>query len=201
MCVVWSGQSGRRIHTLREQLGRPTDVTFSPDGALVASASSDGAGRLWRTSDWGLQAVLSGGRRLRDIAFSEDGERVVTASKDGIARVFDAETGQLQVDLAGHSDWVTSASFTGTTGSLVVTGSADGTIRALGCRLPACHRGARTTRCPDRITCGPRRRPPRGRDDRRTRPHPRSTHRSAAEGRCRPRGKRGALSARMARSP
>ena len=129
--LVWSGQSGRRIHTLREQLGRPTDVTFSPDGALVASASSDGTGRVWRTSDWGLQAVLSGGvTGLRDIAFSEDSERVVTASKDGIARIFDAETGQLQVDLAGHSDWVTSASFTGTTGSLVVTGSADGTIRA-----------------------------------------------------------------------
>ena len=128
---VWSGQSGRRIHALREQLGRPTAVAFSPDGTLVASASSDGIGRVWRTSDWGLQAVLSGGTTgLTDIAFSADSERVVTASRDGTARVFHAETGQPQVDLAGHGDFVTSASFTGPTGSLVVTGSADGTIRA-----------------------------------------------------------------------
>ncbi|MFL5917541.1 MAG: WD40 repeat domain-containing protein, partial [Gaiellaceae bacterium] len=94
------------------------------------SASSDGIGRVWRTSDWGLQAVLSGGVNvLTDIAFSADSERVVTASRDGAARVFDAETGAPQVDFAGHGDFVTSASFTGRTGSLVVTGSRDGTIR------------------------------------------------------------------------
>jgi WD40 repeat protein len=44
--------------------------------------------------------------------------------------VFDAATGAPQVDLAGHGDFVTSASFTGPTGPLVVTGSVDGTIRA-----------------------------------------------------------------------
>jgi WD40 repeat protein len=128
--LVWSGRSGRHIHELRGQLGRPTAVTFSPDGTLVASASSDGIGRIWRTSDWGLQAGLPGGvTGLTDIAFSADSERVVTAGKDGTTRVFQAATGGLQVELAGHRDRVTSASFTGPAGSLVVTASADGTIR------------------------------------------------------------------------
>ena len=38
--LVWSGQSGRRIHSLIGQFGHPTEIAFSPDGTLVASASS-----------------------------------------------------------------------------------------------------------------------------------------------------------------
>jgi WD40 repeat protein len=128
--LVWSGQSGRRIHTLREQLGHPTEVAFSPDGTLVASASSDGIGRVWRTADWGLQAVLAGNvTALTGIAFSADGEQVVSAGRDGTARVFKAETGSPLFTLTGHGDWVTSAAFTGGVGSYVVTSSADGTVR------------------------------------------------------------------------
>jgi WD40 repeat protein len=128
--LVWSGQSGRRIHVLREQLGHPTAIAFSPDGTLVASASTDGIGRVWRTSDWGLQAVLPGSANgLLAIAFSADGEHVVVAGRDGIARVFRADTGAPLFDLAGHSDWVTSAVFTGGVGSPIVTGSVDATMR------------------------------------------------------------------------
>jgi WD40 repeat protein len=128
--LVWSGQSGRRIHSLREQFGHPTMIAFSPDGTLVASASTDGIARVWRTSDWGLHAVLAGGvNALTGIAFSADSEQVVTAGRDGTARVFDAKTGSPLFTLIGHGDWVTSAAFTGGVGSSVVTSSPDGTVR------------------------------------------------------------------------
>jgi WD40 repeat protein len=128
--LVWSGQSGRRIHALREQLGHPTQIAFSPDGTLVASASSDGIGRVWRSSDWGLQAVLAGNpTSLTGISFGTDGEHLVTAGRDGTARVFEAKTGSPLFTLAGHHDWVRSAIFTGGVGSFVVTSSADGAIR------------------------------------------------------------------------
>jgi WD40 repeat protein len=127
---VWSGQSGRRVHSLTEHEGHAVAVAFSRDGSLVASASSDNVGRMWRSANWGLTGVLLGHtNQLTDVAFSSDGEHVVTASRDATARVFKADTGAPLFALVGNKDWVNSAEFSGAAGSRVVTASADGTAR------------------------------------------------------------------------
>jgi hypothetical protein len=126
---VWSAQSGRRIHVLSEHEGNAVALAFSPNGALVASASADGLGRIWRTGTWGLSAVLATPTALTDISFSTDGEHVVTASRDGTARVWKADTGAPLFTLPGHGDWVTSAAFSGAVGSPVVTASLDSRLR------------------------------------------------------------------------
>ena len=126
---VWSGQSGRRVHTL-QQNGYAVAVAFSPDGAFVASASTDGVGRIWRSGDWGLNSVLTGHTHaLTNIGFSADGEHVATTGKDGTARVSHTESGDELLVMAGHKDWVMSAAFTGEAGSPIVTASRDGTAR------------------------------------------------------------------------
>ena len=130
MVYVWSGQSGRRVHTLNEHTGNAAALAFSPDGRYVASASTDGSGRVWRTADWGLQSTLGGHTiSLTDVDFSADGEHVVTSSRDGTARVLKTDAGSPLVVLTGNKDWVTSAAFTGGAGSSVVTASRDGTAR------------------------------------------------------------------------
>jgi WD40 repeat protein len=127
---VWSGQSGRRVHTLTEHAGNAVAVAFSPDGEFVASASTDGTGRVWRTANWGLSSILTGHTNaLTNISFSSDGEYVVTTGKDGTARVSDAESGDEHFVLAGHRNWVESAAFSGPAGSPIVTGSPDGSVR------------------------------------------------------------------------
>jgi WD40 repeat protein len=127
---VWSGQSGRRVHTLNEHQGNAVAVTFSPDGSYVASASTDGSGRVWRSADWGLESTIAGHTvALTDIAFSTDSEQVVTASRDGTARVSKPDDGVPLFVLAGHDDWVTSVAFSGGVASAVVTASLDGKAR------------------------------------------------------------------------
>ncbi len=127
---VWSGQSGRRIHTLTEHAGNAVAVTFSPDGEFVASASTDGTGRVWGTRNWGLSSILTGHTNaLTGISFSSDGEHVVTTGKDGTARVSHAESGDELFVLAGHRNWVKSAAFSGAAESPIVTASPDGSVR------------------------------------------------------------------------
>ena len=127
---VWSGQSGRRVHTLTEQTGNAVAVAFSPDGEWVASASADGTARIWKSSDWGLTASLTGHTNgLTDVAFSADGEHVVTTGRDGTARVSHTASGDELFVLAGHRGPVASAAFSGIAESPIVTSGFDGTTR------------------------------------------------------------------------
>jgi WD40 repeat protein len=127
---AWSGQSGRRVHTLTEQTGNAVAVAFSPDGEWVASASADGTARIWKSSDWSLTGSLTGHTNaLRDVAFSADGEHVVTTGRDGTARVSHTATADELFVLAGHRGPVASAAFSGIAESPIVTSGLDGTTR------------------------------------------------------------------------
>jgi WD40 repeat protein len=126
---VWSARTGGLVRRVGQE-GDALAVAYSPRGDFVASASSDGLGRVWRVANGRLASTLSGhGNYVTDVDFSTDGEHVVTASRDGTARVFKAETGAPLAVLAGHSDQLTSAMFVGGAGSSVVTAGTDGTVR------------------------------------------------------------------------
>lgn len=79
---------------LTAQEGVIWQARFSPDGALIVTASTDGTAMVWKTDGTAI-------RRLRhpmgvtDAAFSPDGKSVATTSYDGVLRIWNVASGSL----------------------------------------------------------------------------------------------------------
>ena len=115
----------------RERAILPNDgpvraVTFSPNGALVLTASADGTARLWRPDGTPVRTFAHRGP-VTVATFSPDASLVLTASDDHTARIWRTATGKAIATLP-HRGRVTDASFS-PDGSQVVTASADRSLR------------------------------------------------------------------------
>ncbi|HST24882.1 MAG TPA: hypothetical protein VLJ76_02740 [Gaiellaceae bacterium] len=101
-----------------------TGIAFSPDGSRIATAGTDGVGRIWTVGGRLLLELKGHYRALTGIAFSPDGTHVATSSRDATAKIWDARTGRLVRTLRGHTKSVTSVAFS-PDGKSVVTASED----------------------------------------------------------------------------
>ncbi len=123
---VWNTQSWARGCTF-PATGTVTDLYFSPDQHLLATAYKDGHAELWRSSDCTNAAELRGGHSelIYSIRFNPAGDKVITASQDQSAVLWNLD-GQILNKLIGHADRIYSAEFN-IDGSWVLTASRDGT--------------------------------------------------------------------------
>ncbi len=104
-------------------------VTISPDGKILAGASSEKIIELWDLqTDKKIQTLKGHTGRVYDVQFSPDGKRLVSASDDRKVIIWDAATGKILNTLEGHQERVYTAIFS-PDGKAIASSSADRTIR------------------------------------------------------------------------
>jgi len=123
------------LYGLREQIVFTADAVrfqsaeYSPDGARIVSAGSDGTVRVWSSDGGNENLVLNGHEgRVWSAQFSPDGAQIVSAGADGTVRVRASNGSGKVLVLNGHEDFVRSAQFS-RDGAWIVSAGADGTVR------------------------------------------------------------------------
>jgi len=79
---VWNVISGEAIGTLSGHSGIVWNVAFSPDGQLLASASSDGTAKIWNWRSGDLLKTLNFTDQVGSISFSPDGQTLAVGGLD-----------------------------------------------------------------------------------------------------------------------
>lgn len=117
------------LKTLEAHTDRVLSVSFSPDGALLASGSVDNTIRLWVVKEDRLLRTMTGQPfPVLNLAFAPNGATLATASTDGIIRIWQVSNGLLVNSLFGHGDWVTDVKFS-PDGRTIASSSRDFTVR------------------------------------------------------------------------
>ena len=127
--ILFETAGPKELKTFKAHEAAVYDVAFSPDGAMLATSSTDKLAKLW---DWKAEtpaekAKLEGhGDAVWAVVWSKDGS-LATASADRKIKLWNAE-GKEQATLEGHKDWVSDVAFSAD-GSTLASCSHDRTAR------------------------------------------------------------------------
>lgn len=100
------------------------EVTFAPDGQLIATAGDNGMVKLWSRAGQLLHTLKGHRDRIDSVSFSPDSQLLASGSRDGTVKLW-TKNGTLIKTLRGHNGWVLSVSFS-PDGKRLVSATGDG---------------------------------------------------------------------------
>ena len=126
---MWDIATGIDLVLIETHSTRVNDVSFSPDGTTILTASGDKTARIWCAATgrciWSFEGHHAG---VMKAAFSPDGHFIATASSDRTVRLWSTSNGECLEVFDDHEDEV-----------LLVVFSLDGTVLSSGDRDGVLH--------------------------------------------------------------
>jgi len=109
--------------------GHIRDISFSPDGSLLATAGYDQYCRLFSISEEAFTGqAFRHPRLIMGVEFSPDGRMLATAGSDQLVRIWDVQENKLLRTLVGHPYYVRSISFS-PDGRTIASAGAESSVR------------------------------------------------------------------------
>ncbi len=89
-------QDGTVIATLTGHSDRITDISFSPDGKTIATASADKTVKLWKLDGTLLNTLKGHEKEVNSVSFSPDGKTILSSSRDGVIKLWKRDGTQIK---------------------------------------------------------------------------------------------------------
>lgn len=118
LVILWSGDKFERVRTIRGHHGFVKGVSFDPIDQFLATGSDDRTVKIWRTSDWGLEASVKAPFKsspsstfFHRPSWTPDGAHLLAANAMNgpvfVASIVDRYTWASDMALVGHENAVT----------------------------------------------------------------------------------------------